>query len=245
MSPNWERALREPRTRELWWRGIPPRNRGAMWRRAIGNELELNEETYTKALQRAKDLRSKTEDPSESSKRMLNCFDTIDADVPRAFPDLNLFQDGGPLRETLIDVLQAYCMYRSDVGYVHGLHVSANPSFRSRCSTNPVSRLLPPYFSFNSLPPVLHFFPWPMHSTGPCQLPFLPGTAVPWLVLMPWLLIRYSINSLVSQLTYARPSGSPRRKYGSPCSALCLPTVSILSASPASGIAGFSKAIAS
>lgn len=84
----------------------------------------MTEETFTKALQRAKDLRSKTEEPSEGNKRMLDCFDTIDTDVPSAFPDLNLFQEGGPLRETLIDVLQAYCMYRNDVGYIHGLHVS-------------------------------------------------------------------------------------------------------------------------
>lgn len=125
MSPNWDRALREPRTRELWWRGIPPRNRGAMWKRAIGNELELTEDTYTKALQRAKDLRSKTEEPSESNKRMMDCFDAIDAAVSSAFPDLNLFQEGGPLREPLIDVMQAYCMYRIDVGYIHGLHVSS------------------------------------------------------------------------------------------------------------------------
>lgn len=96
-----------------------------MWERAIGNELALTEDTYTKALQRAKDLRSKAEtEPSDNNKRLLECFDSIDADVSGAFPDLNLFQEGGPLRETLIDVLQAYCMYRKDVGYIHGLHVS-------------------------------------------------------------------------------------------------------------------------
>lgn len=130
MCSNWDHALREPRTRELWWRGIPPRNRGALWKRAIGNELELSEETFTKALQRARDVRNKTDvEPSESNKRMLQCFEAIHADASKAFPDLNLFQEGGPLRETLIDVLEAYSMYRSDVGYVHGLHVSAsNPS---------------------------------------------------------------------------------------------------------------------
>ncbi|KAJ6184751.1 hypothetical protein N7519_006052 [Penicillium mononematosum] len=123
--PNWDRALREPRIRELWWRGIPPRNRGNIWNRAIGNELELTEETYTKALLRAKDLQSKKDGESESNKRLLDCFEAIETDVPKAFPDLNLFQEGGPLRETLIDVLQAYCMYRSDVGYIHGLHTIA------------------------------------------------------------------------------------------------------------------------
>ncbi|CAI7585507.1 unnamed protein product [Penicillium glandicola] len=125
VCPHWDRALHEPRIRELWWRGIPPRNRGAIWKRAIGNELELTEETFTKALRRAKELRSKKDAESENSKRLLERFEAIDTDVPKAFADLNLFQEGGPLRETLIDVLQAYCMYRSDVGYIHGLHTIA------------------------------------------------------------------------------------------------------------------------
>ncbi|KAJ5199819.1 hypothetical protein N7491_009384 [Penicillium cf. griseofulvum] len=123
--PNWDRALREPRIRELWWRGIPPRNRGTIWKQAIGNELALTEETFTKALRRAKDLQSKKDAESENNKRLLDCFEAIETDVPKAFPDLNLFQEGGPLRETLIDVLQAYCMYRNDVGYIHGLHTIA------------------------------------------------------------------------------------------------------------------------
>ncbi|KAJ5096964.1 hypothetical protein N7456_007685 [Penicillium angulare] len=126
VNPNWDRVLAEPRTRELWWRGIPPRSRGAMWQRALGNELSLSDESFTKALQRAKDLESKTEaEPTETKKRLLECFAAIDKDASTAFPDLNLFQESGPLRETLIDVLKAYCMYRSDVGYIHGLHTIA------------------------------------------------------------------------------------------------------------------------
>lgn len=117
--------MREPRTRELWWRGIPPRSRGTVWQRALGNELSLSEESFTKALQRAKDLRAKVDtEPSENNKRMIECFDAIEADASKAFPDLNLFQESGPLRDPLVDVLQAYSMYRSDVGYIHGLHVS-------------------------------------------------------------------------------------------------------------------------
>ncbi|KAJ5658253.1 uncharacterized protein N7484_001902 [Penicillium longicatenatum] len=155
VSPNWDRALREPRTRELWWRGIPPRNRGEMWKRALGNELSLTEESFTKALQRARDLRSRTEkEPSESNKRMLECFDAIEKDVSQAFPDLNLFQEGGPLRETLIDVLQAYSMYRSDVGYIHGLHSIAallvlqfpTPSSAFVAMANALNRPLPVAF---------------------------------------------------------------------------------------------------
>ncbi|KAJ5628171.1 hypothetical protein N7490_010399 [Penicillium lividum] len=155
VSPNWDRVLREPRTRELWWRGIPPRNRGAMWKRALGNELSLTDDSFTKALKRARDLRSKTEqEPSESNKRMLECFDAIEKDVSQAFPDLNLFQEGGPLRETLVDVLQAYSMYRSDVGYIHGLHTIAallvlqfpTPSSAFVAMANALNRPLPVAF---------------------------------------------------------------------------------------------------
>jgi hypothetical protein len=123
--PNWGQAVSETRTRELWWRGIPSRIRGSTWERAIGNELALSDETYNKALTRAKEARAKSKgDSGESNKKMMEWFDTIQNDASKAFPDLNLFQEGGPLRDTLIDVLEAYSMYRSDVGYISGLHVS-------------------------------------------------------------------------------------------------------------------------
>ncbi|KAH8700954.1 hypothetical protein BGW36DRAFT_292880 [Talaromyces proteolyticus] len=123
--PNWDTVVSEPRTRELWWRGVSPRCRGAVWRRAIGNELSLTEDSYQKALQRAKNLHSKDQDTGETARRMRECFAAISRDVSSAFPDLHLFQEGGPLRETLVDVLEAYAMYRSDVGYTYGLHTIA------------------------------------------------------------------------------------------------------------------------
>jgi hypothetical protein len=122
--PNWDTMISEPRTRELWWRGVTPLCRGAVWQRAIANELSLTEESYQKALQRAKDLRSKDQDANETARRMRESLAAISRDVSSAFPDLHLFQEGGPLRDTLIDVLEAYAMYRSDVGYAYGLHVS-------------------------------------------------------------------------------------------------------------------------
>ncbi|KAL8945697.1 MAG: hypothetical protein Q9183_008016, partial [Haloplaca sp. 2 TL-2023] len=54
--PNWDQVMHEPRTRELWWRGIAPRSRAKVWKKAVGNELGLTEATYTKALQRAQDV---------------------------------------------------------------------------------------------------------------------------------------------------------------------------------------------
>lgn len=144
-------ALQQRRTRELWWRGISPRFRGTVWQRAIGNELALTEESYQKALQRAKDVRARSEDDvSESNRRMREWFAAISRDVSSAFPELHLFQEGGPLRETLIDVLEAYAMYRSDVGYLYGLHVCSKCS-ASTFLTNPHRRPLQLSSSSNCL----------------------------------------------------------------------------------------------
>ena len=51
-------------------------------------------------------------------------FDAIRRDVKVTFPELHIFQPGAPLYSDLVDVLMAYSMYRSDVGYSHGTHVS-------------------------------------------------------------------------------------------------------------------------
>ncbi|KAL8770748.1 MAG: hypothetical protein Q9209_003615 [Squamulea sp. 1 TL-2023] len=124
--PNWDQATREPRTRELWWRGVAPRSRARVWQKAIGNELTLSEDTYTKALERAKDTEDRIaasrgdEPPKEKA-----WFDAIRRDASITFPDVKVFQRGGPLHDGLVDVLMAYSMYRSDVGYSYGTHLLA------------------------------------------------------------------------------------------------------------------------
>lgn len=60
----------------------------------------------------------------KEQRRMEQCFATIRRDAGAAFPDLKLFAPGAPLRGSLIDLLDAYTMYRSDIGYVRGMHVS-------------------------------------------------------------------------------------------------------------------------
>ncbi|KAI9782484.1 MAG: hypothetical protein M1839_004970 [Geoglossum umbratile] len=133
--PNWDRVLREPRTRELWWRGVAPRSRGTVWQKAVGNDLELTETSYNVALKRAKVLEAQlkkgerhTDDtPSSPPKESKEAewFRAIRRDVKETYPDLKIFQEGGPLNEGLVDVLMAYAMYRSDVGYVYGTHLMA------------------------------------------------------------------------------------------------------------------------
>ncbi|MCJ1339942.1 hypothetical protein MMC09_005234 [Bachmanniomyces sp. S44760] len=123
--PNWEQAVREPRTRELFWRGIAPRSRAAVWQRAIGNELALTEATYMKALRRSQDTEKAVFALKDETSKEKAWFSAIRRDVDSTFPDLKMFQSGGPLHNSLSDVLKAYSMYRSDVGHSHGTNLPA------------------------------------------------------------------------------------------------------------------------
>lgn len=107
---NWDEAINEPRTRELWWRGISSKSRAQVWKKAIGNELQLNSASYAAALKRSA---SATESSVTSQ---------IEADSASAFPETGLFKDDAPLKSSLMDVLKAHAAYRPDVGYVSGMH---------------------------------------------------------------------------------------------------------------------------
>ncbi|KAL2163581.1 hypothetical protein VTH06DRAFT_5639 [Thermothelomyces fergusii] len=126
--PRWNEAVRERRTREMWWRGIAPRSRGAVWTRAIGNELGLTKTSFEAALSRAREAesRAKSGHGSAEDMRAMAWFNAISEDVrERTWPDLRIFQPGGPLHQSLIDVLRAHAMYRSDIGYVPGCNTIA------------------------------------------------------------------------------------------------------------------------
>lgn len=132
--PRWNDAIRERRTRELWWRGVAPRSRGTVWTRAIGNDLGLTEKSFTAALGRAHaaEAREKAGHGSAEDHKCVSWMRAIRKDVEEhTFRDLRIFQAGGPLHESLLAVLSAYAMYRSDIGYVSGCHVSIYPRYNS------------------------------------------------------------------------------------------------------------------
>ncbi|KAF4127002.1 TBC protein [Geosmithia morbida] len=126
--PRWNDAIREKKTRELWWRGVPPRCRGTVWLQAIGNDLGLSERSFDTALGRARELESRVdEDRGDADDiRRAQCFDQIRHDAANAtYTDLHIFHEQGPLYRLLVDVLMAYAMYRSDIGYVSGCNTIA------------------------------------------------------------------------------------------------------------------------
>lgn len=152
--PNWDDATRQKRTRELWWRGIAPRSRGAVWAKAIGNELGLSDSSYTAALRRAQALEKTIKSGSQLSneeQKKKTWLDRIEKDAETTYPELKIFQPEGPLHGSLCDVLKAYAMYRSDVGYVPGTSTIAallllnlpTPSASFSALSNILNRPLP------------------------------------------------------------------------------------------------------
>jgi len=160
--PHWEEFTKQKRTRELWWRGIAPRSRGIVWEKAIGNQLALSESSYTAALRRAQALEKTIKRGSQLSadeEKKKAWLDRIEKDVATTYPDLRIFQADGPLHGTLLDVLKAYAMYRSDVGYVPGTSTIAallllnlpTPSASFSALSNLLNRPLP--LSFHTSDP--------------------------------------------------------------------------------------------
>lgn len=107
--PKFERVQNTKKVRELWWRGLPPSVRGRVWKLAISNNLNVTPHLYNLCLDRA------MSSPNNES------LAAIRLDVSRTFPTLCVFQEGGPLFDSLQGILAAYAIYRPDVGYVQGM----------------------------------------------------------------------------------------------------------------------------
>ncbi|XP_042792912.1 TBC1 domain family member 14 isoform X1 [Panthera leo] len=128
--PNWETMWCSRKVRDLWWQGIPPSVRGKVWSLAIGNELNITHELFDICLARAKERwrsfstggsEAENEDAGFSAADREASLELIKLDISRTFPNLCIFQQGGPYHDTLHSILGAYTCYRPDVGYVQGM----------------------------------------------------------------------------------------------------------------------------
>ncbi|KAF2831907.1 hypothetical protein CC86DRAFT_442336 [Ophiobolus disseminans] len=108
LLPNWDAELTDPARRashrKMWWNGIPPRLRGQVWSRAIGNDLGVSSTTYAIALAKA----------DRSGER----YTTIVQATNSVWSELGVFAPGAedqPLHKDLVDVCLAYSSYRPDI----------------------------------------------------------------------------------------------------------------------------------
>lgn len=111
--------------RQLWWSGVPPQVRGAVWKTAIGNELEISEITFNVALEKAK-----TEIKELGDRALGGKVPFIVENTRSVFPELKMFApksesaEEQPLHQDLVNVCLAYNSYRPDVETLTGIHVS-------------------------------------------------------------------------------------------------------------------------
>merc|ERR1719431_2189768 len=108
------------KTQALWWKGLPPPVRGRVWKLALPNALNLTPQLYNILVNRAKE-QLETKSGSTGSGSREETLELIQLDVSRTFPQLCIFQTGGPYYDLLHNVLGAFVCYRPDIGYVQGM----------------------------------------------------------------------------------------------------------------------------
>ncbi|KAF2876098.1 rab-GTPase-TBC domain-containing protein [Massariosphaeria phaeospora] len=130
LLPNWTTEMSNPENkgthRKMWWNGIPAKLRGNVWKQAIGNDLELTEQTFKVALDKAiKEI--KQLGPAAFNGRHL----LIAEHTKSVFPELKVFapqvEDAPeqPLHQDLVNVCLAYSAYRPDVDSSSGVPAMA------------------------------------------------------------------------------------------------------------------------
>ncbi|KAF2733743.1 hypothetical protein EJ04DRAFT_577438 [Polyplosphaeria fusca] len=151
LLPNWAREMTTPECkgthRKMWWNGVPPKLRGIVWQKAIGNDLEISDTTFQRALNAAN-----TQLHSTFASRHASIIES----TKTVFPSLKMFApasptaDAQPCHQDLVDVCLAYASYRSDIDAFDGLHhiaglfllqMSPSATFSTLC--NLLNRPLP------------------------------------------------------------------------------------------------------
>lgn len=92
--PNFQSAIQNPATRELWWAGVPSASRGFVWTERIGNALELTQPQFDKLSKRTKTV---------------EFADSVD--LESVYPELKMFGSGCPYHDDLESVLRAHTAF--------------------------------------------------------------------------------------------------------------------------------------
>ncbi|KAF3052954.1 hypothetical protein E8E11_005489 [Didymella keratinophila] len=130
LLPNWATEMTKPESRashrKMWWNGIPPRLRGQVWSKAVGNDLEVTEGTFKIALEKAQ-----KEIKRLGTEALDGRYAQILENTRSVFPELKMFaapstptaNDEQPLHQDLINVCLAYATYRPDISHKeNGIH---------------------------------------------------------------------------------------------------------------------------
>lgn len=117
----------------MWWNGIPNKLRGTIWQKAIGNDLEITENTFKIALEKANYQIKELGDAAFNGRVKM-----MRENTKNVFPNLKMFAPASkssdfdqsetmdveeqPLHQDLVNVCLAYSSYRSDVDMTDSIH---------------------------------------------------------------------------------------------------------------------------
>jgi hypothetical protein len=101
-------------------RGVPSDIRGSFWKSCIGNNLRLTRSLFDISVSRTR-LHLTTTDSKVKENGNLHSVSLIQTDLPRTFPDLELFGEEHAMNSKLKSVLSAFASYRPDIGYIQGM----------------------------------------------------------------------------------------------------------------------------
>lgn len=126
VDPATDLSTIDKRVNDLCWRGLPPKLRGSIWTRKIGNKLGLTSSDYENALEKVREIKSRpVEKLDQFARLMQEWFADIERDAETAFPDLSLFQRHNVHWQDLINVCEVFVLLRANNGYVYGMQLVA------------------------------------------------------------------------------------------------------------------------
>ncbi|KNC47815.1 TBC1 domain family member 14 [Thecamonas trahens ATCC 50062] len=118
---------------ELLRLGVPSSARPRVWAAALGNPLSITPDLFDILRSKASEAHSLARaarqsgaaDGETSLAPREHSLLGIYLDLPRTYPELSIFDEGGPMHDQLRDVLGAFVCYRPDMGYVQGMSFPA------------------------------------------------------------------------------------------------------------------------
>ena len=118
---NWDKKKKTKQVEKLIKRGLPPKVRGEVWLRLIGNPMGITQDYFLINVNKAHKLRAALEGGGGDAVGKEGSLKFIKQDISRTFHLLGYFREGSPLNQQLRDLLEAFTLCRPDIGYVQGM----------------------------------------------------------------------------------------------------------------------------
>lgn len=119
--PNWDKKKKSKQVEKLVKKGIPPKVRGEIWLRLIGNPMGITQEFFFINVSKAQRLREQLESGDFEAIGKEGSLKFIKTDISRTFHQMGYFREGSPLNYQLRDLLEAFTLCRPDIGYIQGM----------------------------------------------------------------------------------------------------------------------------